>query len=56
MEEDVKNYILESYNNIQGIKELCSGIIKYLKDLVEDNGFYKNAAQLIAHTMSKALK
>ena len=33
----LKHHIPVSYINIQGIKELCSGDIKYLKELVEDN-------------------
>ena len=41
---------------IQGIKQLSSGDIKYLTELVEDNVFYEYTAQLIAHNMSEALK
>ena len=44
-----------SYFKRQGIEELFSGGITYLKELVEDNVFDEYAAQLIAHNMSGAV-
>ena len=40
----IEHPIPVSYINIQGIKELCSGDIKYLKELVENNDIDKYAA------------
>ena len=42
--------------NLQGIKVLCSDVIKYLKELVEDNVFDECEVQSIAHNMYEALK
>ena len=43
--EDVEQTIPVSYISKQGIKVLCSGDIKYLKELMEDNVFDECEAQ-----------